>query len=83
MCFDAGGNILLSDSKAAKILAFDRNGEFQHELDVLDKGGKTGYLKNELQSRLTDIAINDKGRMVILCPLPLRGRGYGGQVIVA
>ena len=62
VCFDAGGNILLSDSKAAKIMLFDKNGDYCHDIDVVDKYGMSGYLKNEnsLKTRLTDIAINDK-----------------------
>ena len=71
VCFDAKGNVILSDSKAEKIMVFDKDGRFCHEIDVVDKHGMGGYLRNGdvLKTRLTDISLNDKGQMVILCPL--------------
>ena len=43
-------------------MLFDKNGDYCHDIDVVDKYGMSGYLKNEnsLKTRLTDIAINDK-----------------------
>ena len=47
-------------------MLFDKNGEYRHDIDVVDKYGMSGYLKNEnsLKTRLTDIAVNDKERFV-------------------
>ena len=47
-------------------MLFDKNGDYRHDIDVVDEYGMSGCLKNEnsLKSRLTDIAVNDKERFI-------------------
>ena len=70
-CFDGAGNLIVSDSKAKKIMCFGPKGDFLGNLEIFGNDGG-GYLES-LPSRMTDISINDNGYLIILTPLPLGG----------
>ena len=70
-CFDGAGNLIVSDSKAKKIMCFGTKGDFLGNLEIFGNDGG-GYLES-LPSRMTDISINDQGYLIILTPLPLGG----------
>ena len=70
-CFDAAGNLIVSDSKAKKIMCFGPKGDFLGNLEIFGNDGG-GYLES-LPSRMTDISINDDGYLIILAPLPFGG----------
>merc|ERR1712131_314444 len=70
-CFDGAGNLIVSDSKAKKIMWFGPKGDFLGNLEIFRNDGG-GYLES-LPSRMTDISVNDDGYLIILTPLPLGG----------
>ena len=70
-CFDGAGNLIVSDSKAKKIMCFGPKGDFLGNLEIFGNDGG-GYLES-LPSRMTDISVNDDGYLIILTPLPLGG----------
>ena len=63
-CFDGKGNLIVSDSKAKKIMCFGPKGDFLGNLELFGNDGG-GYLES-LPCRMTDIAVNDDGYLLIL-----------------